>query len=328
MDVAKYIGLFLLKNQFCYVHGLGNLELKKKPASYDGGALHAPVYEVQLTPAGSIDDNLANFIATNEQISISKAANALRDFSTDARADLQAGKEVVIPALGKFIDDHGKIIFKTDASFSYAPPSIPTMRSAPQPQPERPSASYIPPVSTYTPPKPAETVTTEADNYQERTKQSYSEPASGGTLNWGRIILAGAVLLAVVGVVVFGWRYLQQRQNAAADAATPQVIEDTMAAAPIVPATPAVDTSGQPGQMALIDSNLYFTVILKSYDTRAAAERKVKQLASYGNDVKLGIADSTTYYVLMPVVAKPADTARLLDSLDRYFNPREGVAIY
>src|SRR6185437_14180538 len=102
MDVAKYIGLFLLKNHFCYIHGLGNLELHKKSASYDGTALQAPSYEVVVTPAGSIDDNLANFIATNEQTSISKASNALRDFSIQARADLQAGKEVLIPHIGKF----------------------------------------------------------------------------------------------------------------------------------------------------------------------------------------------------------------------------------
>ena len=78
MDVAKYIGLFLLKNNFVYIHGLGNLELRKRPASFNGEALQGSTYEVVMTPMGSIDDNLANFIATNEQISISKASNAHR----------------------------------------------------------------------------------------------------------------------------------------------------------------------------------------------------------------------------------------------------------
>src|ERR1700744_6690000 len=97
MDLAKYIGVFLMKNRFCYIHGLGNLEVKKKPANYDGKMLQAAPYEVIITPAGSIDDTLANFIATNEQISISKAANELRDFSTKAKADLEAGKELSRP---------------------------------------------------------------------------------------------------------------------------------------------------------------------------------------------------------------------------------------
>src|SRR4051794_6193053 len=100
MDIARYIGLFLLKNQFCYVHGLGNMELKKVPATNDGKSLQAASYEIVVTPGGSIDDNLANFIATNEQISISKAANTLREYSIQARKDMSEGKEVPIPGLG------------------------------------------------------------------------------------------------------------------------------------------------------------------------------------------------------------------------------------
>ena len=42
MDIAKYIGLYLLKNNFCYLHGLGNLEIKRRPAVYEGDSLHAP----------------------------------------------------------------------------------------------------------------------------------------------------------------------------------------------------------------------------------------------------------------------------------------------
>ena len=68
MDIAKYIGQYLLKNSFCYIHGLGNLEISKKPAFYDGKSLQAPTYEIVLSSGGSIDDNFANFIATNEQI--------------------------------------------------------------------------------------------------------------------------------------------------------------------------------------------------------------------------------------------------------------------
>src|SRR4051812_28989915 len=130
MDIAKYIGLFLLKNQFCYVHGLGNLELKKVPAAHDNKSVNAPAYDVIVSPAGSIDDNLANFIATNEQISISKAANALREFSIEARKDMAGGKEVPIPNIGKFIEEHGKVKFVTDANFKYTPASIPVIKNS------------------------------------------------------------------------------------------------------------------------------------------------------------------------------------------------------
>src|SRR5690606_10255444 len=129
-DVAKYIGLFLLKNKFAYVHGLGNLEIKKKPAAYEGEALTGSVYEIELTPMGSIDDNLANFIATNEQISISKASNALRDFSTEAREKLEQGETVSIPSIGIFAEENGKIVFITDPHFQFNPTPIPSIRVA------------------------------------------------------------------------------------------------------------------------------------------------------------------------------------------------------
>ena len=128
MDIAKYIGLYLLKNHFCYVHGIGNIELIKRPATYDGKALQAPSYEVAVTPGGSIDDNLANFIATNEQISISKAANALRDFSGQARTNMAAGKEVEIPNIGKLVEQGGKVKFITDDKFHFTPAGIPTIK--------------------------------------------------------------------------------------------------------------------------------------------------------------------------------------------------------
>src|SRR5437868_742607 len=124
MDIAKYIGLFLMKNNFCYLHGLGNLELKKKPASYEGDALHAPECDVILTSGGSIDDSLANYIATREQTSISKASNALREFSIATRAELAAGKEVEIPAVGKFTEQNGVVQFIANPHLKHIPPPV------------------------------------------------------------------------------------------------------------------------------------------------------------------------------------------------------------
>ena len=72
---------------------------------------------------------------------------------------------------------------------------------------------------------------------------------------------------------------------------------------------------------------LNFKVIVNAYDNAATAEKRVKQLKSYGNNVEMYREDSQTYFVLMPVTAAPADTAKLLDSLRRFYNP-DGVSIY
>lgn len=302
MDIAKYIGLYLLKNNFCYIHGLGNLELKKKSATHEGQTLSGPQYEVELSLTGSIDDNLANFIATHEQTSISKAANALRDFSIATRAELQAGKEVEIPALGKFTEQNGVIRFMTDPNLQYTPPSIPVLRTAKRVE-EAPSFKMV---------DPAE------GEYR------------GAGMNWSKIGLWAGVLVVIAIILIFGIRYLNSRQSIPApqetvtapdtSALTPPVAtqhdtaqHDTTAATP--PQAPAVAADGQT------------KVIIGTYTSRVAAERRVKTLTGNGNTVELIAKDSTNYLVLMPIHIQPADSARALDSLRRMFNPK-GVSIY
>src|SRR5690606_4551128 len=110
-NVARYIGLFLLKNEQCYVHGLGTLQLLRKASSYDGQSLQPYWYEVTISAGGNVDESLANFIANNEQISISKASNSLSEFSTDTQTRLKAGEDVELPQLGKFTWEDGRVAF-------------------------------------------------------------------------------------------------------------------------------------------------------------------------------------------------------------------------
>lgn len=308
MDIAKYIGLFLLKNNFCYIHGLGNLELKKKPASYDGQSLQSPQYEVLLTPTGSIDDNLANFIATDEQISISKAANALRDFSIQARTALQEGKEVIIPSIGKFIETNGRIQFITDLNLQYAPPSIPALKTVKRAE-EEPKFKTAP----------------EEDSY------------SGSQVNWGKIILWVLILGVVAAGVVLGVRYLNDRSAATQEV---QPVTDTPAAqtAPVMVTQPdtaatqdsamhAADTAAAAPAQVAPAGTMEYRVVLNTYDNSAKAQKRMKQLTGFGHKVELVSKDSTHYFIVMPVSGSAADTTHVLDSLRKNFNPK-GVSIY
>ena len=303
MDIAKYIGLYLLKKNFCYIHGLGNLELKKKPAAHDGQALSGPQYDVVLSPTGSIDDSLANFIATHEQTSISKASNALRDFSIATRTDLQAGKEVVIPALGKFTEQNGVIRFITDPHLQYTPPSIPVLRTAKRVE-EAPSFKMTDP----------------ADNEYNR----------GAGLNWSKLGMWIGVLVVLVIIVVFAIRYMNSRQVTPAVQET-VVAPDTTTLTPPAMAQPITDSNSHDSTTApapaAVNTSGATKVIIGTYPNRAAAERRVKTLTGNGNSVEMVAKDSSSYLVLMPVTFQPADSARTLDSLRRLFNPK-GVSIY
>lgn len=310
MDIAKYVGLFLLKNNFCYIPGLGNLELKKKPASYDGQALQASQYEVLLTLTGSIDDNLANFIATDEQISISKAANAIRDFSTQARAALAEGKEVIIPATGKFIEQNGRIQFITDPNLSYAPPSIPALKMAKRTEEE------------------------------PRFSAKADEPAPGNTasVNWGKIAIWVLILAVVAGIAAFGIKYLNDRNEATTQEAPP-VVDTPVTQAPVLvtqPDTTATDTATARQDTAAAapaaaptttGGDMQYKVVLNTYDNGAKAQKRLKQLTGFGHKVELVSKDSTHYYIVLPMTGAAADTAHVLDSLRKNFNPK-GVSIY
>lgn len=311
MDIAKYIGLFLLKNGFCYVHGLGNMEVRKLKAAHDGSELQAPSYDVIVTPGGSIDDNLANFIATNEQISISKAANALREFSTDTRKTLTEGGEVEVPAIGKFLEKAGKVSFVTDELFSYKPAGIPTIKNSKQ---------------------------LEEQNRLLSHKPAYPPPASADSVNWSMVILVVVLILVVAGGSFFVYRYMHQEQTAEPIAS---VVDTPVVQEPLVQETPpiqevdstmaeetdTVDAAAVPAA-PVIDSTTEgdFTFVIGNYPSRERAEKRVNSLTVNGNKVELAERDSTSFLVLTTIKCRAVDTSHVKDSLRIMFGFRH-VAI-
>lgn len=310
MDVAKYIGLFLLKNNFVYIHGLGNLELRKRRASYNGEALQGGGYEVAMTPTGSIDDNLANFIATNEQISISKASNALREFSMAARADLASGKTVDIPAIGKFEQERGKIIFTANPVIDFTPPAIPSVRIA-----RRQSDTLYQP-SIELPKAPVA---------QDASLETPVEDSRGSEFPWTRVAIAVGALLFGALAVYLVWQYMGTRDSGEKGPMMQALPSDSVNRVTQVtdPDTSTISPS------AASNDQLSFDVVLRDTTSFIAAERRLKKLQGSGLNVRLvAAADSSRFFVLLPVEnVSPADTARMLDSIRRMYNPR-GVSIY
>lgn len=301
MDIAKYIGLFLLKNSFCYLHGLGNLVLKKSAGRFDGDVIKGPEYDVVLTPGGSIDDTLANFIATHEQTSISKAANALRDFSTSTRAELAQGKEVELPGIGHFYEQQGIVKFRTNAQLQYTPTAAPVLKISKRVE--------------------------EAPSFQRELQQESANKSVSSSIAWNKILLVVLLAAVVIAAAFFGYRYYQNNPT------TPKA--DTLATIPnpvslpapvvVTDTTTKLDSSSSAVAPQTGSSN-GFTVVLNRYSTKAAAERRAGFLTKNGNVVEVLSKDSATYYVVMKMNTPATDTTRMLDSLRRFFNPK-GVSI-
>lgn len=296
MDIAKYIGLFLLKNHYCYIHGLGNLELVKRPATHDGNALLAPSYEVVVTPGGSIDDNLANFIATNEQISISKAANTLREYSIQARKDMANGNEIPIPHIGNFVEKESKVKFVTDNNFRFTPAGIPTIRNS-----KRLEEQVSKPLH----------------------KPSYPEPQKADSINWSMVVLV-VVLLLILGGGGYGIYYYMANNKAQHTPVSPQETQPV----------PAVDSSAMRKENtgaalpAGADTiQMTYKMIIGDYPTKERADTRVRNIKMNGSIASVMPRDSAGFYVFMAITCRASDTAHIKDSLANLFGYRS-IMIY
>ncbi|MGC4059037.1 MAG: hypothetical protein QM743_13115 [Chitinophagaceae bacterium] len=125
MDVAKYIALFLLKNKYCHLQALGNLEIRKSSSVNNGRDLTGRMFIARLDQVGSIDDQLPLFIAVQEKISVSRASALVADFVTYSKSQLQSGSTITIPGIGKYTMKNGKIHFELDSYFSLPEQNIP-----------------------------------------------------------------------------------------------------------------------------------------------------------------------------------------------------------
>lgn len=262
MNVAKYIGLFLLKNEQCYVTGLGTLQLLKKPGSYDGQFLHPASQEVVIVPGGNVDESLANFIANNEQISISKASNALKAFSESTRNAIQAGQKVTLPYLGKFVEDEGKVGFISDAHLSYKPEPVSAKRGVSLHHNERPtykgSSGGFQLPKAVTNPSMMPPPTTEHPPYEDE-----QEEKSG--INWVRILLVILILAILAGGGYYGYkRFIAPKGRNAATTSTPipEYVEQEM---------PEYDESAELNNSDMVTDSS----VLMNNDTASATPAKV-----------------------------------------------------
>ncbi len=313
MDIAKYVGLFLLKNEYCFLPGIGSLQVVKKSATYnkEKQQMTAPVFSLLFDPRiGAIDDSFANFIAHNERISIVHASNHLKDFCAAAKTELREGNEVIIPAIGKFVPGENKTIrFEADPDLHIEGKAMPYFKNSASvdKKKEEPITNIIE-RTTFKEPKGDEEI-------------EYKAP----TVNWGKILLLVFISLAVLAGAIFLFRYLTESKGNASDAIQEMVVQEQQ------PEAFFEDTVTVMQEQAPVpDANtpISYKVGLNQYDSRAKAENRVAKLQSYGNHTaELVVVDSTTYYAVIMMTSAVADTTRIVDSLRKLFNPNGKVAI-
>jgi hypothetical protein len=304
MDIAKYIGLYLLKNKYCCLQGLGNVEIKKTSAEHNGKELKSPSYYATLNPVGSIDDAFPNFVANNEHVSIAKASNEISEFIKESKAKMAAGERILIPSVGHYSIQNDRLQFELDSSFSL------------------PTKSIIFPIAEA--PKP----TVEAQKTEEeKSFETYNNYNKKSAVNWNMIALLGIII--IIGASIIGWavRYFMNQSSA-----TPQVIEQVerevapVNVKPIVIDSTQFNTDSTKTTPISANDTPTYQYLIKEYNTLAKAEKRQKQLSSFGYTVSVKNIDSTTFYIVSSIKSLAADTTRIKDSLSRNLNPA-GVKI-
>jgi nucleoid DNA-binding protein/flagellar basal body-associated protein FliL len=317
MDIAKYVGLFLLKNEYCFLPGIGSLQIEKSPSVYDKETqkMSAPVYEVKYRQVGgSIDDSFANFIANNERISIAHAANHLKDFCAHAKSDMREGRAVEIPGIGKFSGGpNDSIHFVTDPHLHIEGKAIPFFKN-----------------STAVNQKKEEAISNIIERTNIREPKADEEiEYQAPSVNWGKVFIFIAIIAVLIGGGILLYWYVNKDKGE--QKSTPEQTEQPTTEP--VPQSAAVTSTVQdtvtqtPAQAAPTDGSLTYKVALHQYATREKAESRVAKLKSYGNTVELYAKDSANYYVVMSVTSPVADTSHVIDSLRKQFNPGGKVEI-
>ncbi|HRP89743.1 MAG TPA: hypothetical protein PKX92_06865 [Edaphocola sp.] len=309
MDIAKYIGLFLAKNRFCYLPNLGEFKVEKKSAVYKDGVMQAPEYNVVFNfTGGVIDDEFPNFVANNERVSIASAANAIREFANETKKTLAEGGEVLLPGYGKFVNINGKNEFVTDPNVKIEAPAIPIFKINTEATRSTMPGASIPEIH-------------EQMNLKEPSSQE-EVVIKPPTVNWGKVLTLVGIIIVILGLIGAGfWYFNQQNKHEVVKAEEPIPVEAP--AAPTLDSTQAVKDSTATNASSTVPSGKSAFGIL-NYADKASAEKKVAQLKSFGHDVTVKENSDNTFTVVITIPAV-ANVESAKDSLRRFFNPKGTV---
>jgi hypothetical protein len=320
MDIGKYIGKFLIKNNYCSLPGLGVFKLKKVAGSIlkSEGTVTPPTHQISFTPVGSIDDSFASFIANFENVSISNASNNIREYCIKVKEELNHTGSFEIDHLGKFSFINQKIAFQqsADLDLGHQPVGIPTLDQK---------------VSV------PETKTEKGD------KLDFSYPPAqasyhGKSSSASKYIIGGVLLTLLLAGAYFGYDYYKN------NATTSEEINPTPASTNVnaVSDTSQVNNSTDSSSMrpasdtsTIVTNNAPIAtpspgahqVAVFTFTTEAAATAKAAKLKNYGNNASVSKVDSAKLIVAIEASQPQGDTTRLVDSLRKFFNPKGNVYI-
>jgi hypothetical protein len=319
MDLNKYIALYLVKNKYCSLPGLGTLQLNKEAAAKKGASIEPPVYNITFKNVGSIDDQLPHFIGLKENISTNNASNALSVFAKEVKEEIAEGRPFVIDGLGRFISNNGKLDFQQQSDLD--------LGEFIQQLPAPPTPTVIATQNS--------TLNSANDtlkvNQQNNPKQSVSI---------GKILLPIGLIAALAVGGYYAYNYMNSKPvEAITDAAstTASVTDTATNTAPVDTNTVAIaandtnatstapnavaDTNKPAPVAAPVANGPAMKVVIQTYKTEAEANKRVASLVKLSKAASMLKADSATYHVVISLPSTSNTPEKVVDSLRRFYNP-------
>ncbi|HEY0678511.1 MAG TPA: hypothetical protein VGD17_09500 [Chitinophagaceae bacterium] len=157
----------------------------------------------------------------------------------------------------------------------------------------------------------------------EKRRSVFEDEKYSPSVNpWQKVIVA-ALILGGLAIVVLGGYYLYNQNNSEArvqDTIIPTVDssnikKDTL----VIPADTARSQMTYATSTPQVTSPGEFKFILETTNSKKRALRRFSQLKSYFLPIKMETSDSIAFKLYFLLPATPADTARIRDSLSRYY---------
>ncbi len=171
------------------------------------------------------------------------------------------------------------------------------------------------------PPKALKSKAEETISFESESQSSNSKK--------NLLIVLGLLALILGGLGIYHFLFnnnasSQSEPEAAATTAADTLINKDTAITQAV----TIDSAAlQPVATPVVTDSNQFSIVIKEYPTAAAASKAMDKLSSYGHKLELITQDSTNYKLTMPFTYPLSDTARVRDSLRKFFGGRPYVFI-
>lgn len=298
MKIEQVLGHYLLKNKSLSLQGIGTFHLDARVS--DAADPQKPIIlpenavSFHYDPRTTEEEGLVDFIVEYTHKIKPLASSDLESFLSLGRQFLNIGNPFVLQNIGTLEKTNsGELVFK------------PGQMVAEKIEPHK--------IKNNEP-----DVETDEENYfNEYQKQRKSR-------NGPKLLLAFLILL-VLGFIGWSvWHYLGNKKD------TPENVTSTEPIVPITEDTSSFKKDSTVIANAVADSinsiqkntsdTVNFKIVIGQYRTVAAAERRLNELKKYRRNVITYTDDSVIYKIAEPFNLPFSDTAKMLDSMKRYYS--------